>query len=177
MTREQLASRADLTFQQIQKYETGQNRMSAGRLAELAAILGVSPADFYFGADVLQGVLGDRPLSAAPDAALEREVCDLLIAYLQISSEEERHSVLAKVKAVGEREVKDRAEAIFAVRRPAAGAAPVQDGAKEAGILTSLLGAGSGRSALRTALSRPTQTSWVKLGLHVSRETGSRPQI
>ncbi len=96
MTREQLASRADLTFQQIQKYETGQNRMSAGRLAELAAILGVSPADFYFGADGSSGSAGRSPcFSATPDAGLERGGLRSPDRLPQIGSEEERRSVLA----------------------------------------------------------------------------------
>jgi transcriptional regulator with XRE-family HTH domain len=175
MSREQLASRADLTFQQIQKYETGQNRMSAGRLAELAAILGVSPADFYFGAEVLQQVIGERTSPAAADAALERDVCDLLIAYLQIGSEEERRSVLATVKAASGRKLNDRAEAIFTSQRPSAGAA--QDRMDQAGILASVLGAASGRTALRNAIAGLGRTSWVKPRLHASGETGSRPQI
>jgi transcriptional regulator with XRE-family HTH domain len=175
MTREQLASRADLTFQQIQKYETGQNRMSAGRLAELAAILGVSPADFYFGAGVLQQVIGERTVSPATDAALERDVCDLLIAYLQIGSEEERRKVLAIVRAASDRRVNDRAGAIFISRRRFAGEPP--DRMDQAGILVSVLVMGSGRIALRNAIAGPVQTSWVKPVVHASGETGSRPQI
>ncbi len=42
-----LADAAGVTYQQIQKYETGTNRVPASRLAVLARILGVEPGRFY----------------------------------------------------------------------------------------------------------------------------------
>jgi transcriptional regulator with XRE-family HTH domain len=42
-----LASRLGITFQQIQKYERGVNRVGAGRLQEMANLLGVTPAFFF----------------------------------------------------------------------------------------------------------------------------------
>lgn len=47
LSQEGLAERAGITFQQIQKYEKGTNRISVGRLSELVKILEVSPADFF----------------------------------------------------------------------------------------------------------------------------------
>ena len=47
MTQERLAARLDLTFQQIQKYEKGANRMAASRLYDVARILGV-PVSYFF---------------------------------------------------------------------------------------------------------------------------------
>lgn len=43
-----LAKGIDLTFQQVQKYETGTNRVSAGRLQRIAHILG-TPVMFFYG--------------------------------------------------------------------------------------------------------------------------------
>ena len=42
-----IAKRLGITFQQIQKYERGVNRVGAGRLQEMANLLGVTPAFFF----------------------------------------------------------------------------------------------------------------------------------
>ncbi len=49
LSQEQFANKTDLTFQQIQKYERGLNRISAGRLFEFSYILDVPVAYFYDG--------------------------------------------------------------------------------------------------------------------------------
>lgn len=47
MSQEKLGDALDLTFQQIQKYEKGANRIGASRLQQIAKILGV-PVEFFF---------------------------------------------------------------------------------------------------------------------------------
>jgi transcriptional regulator with XRE-family HTH domain len=47
MSQEKLGERLGLTFQQVQKYEKGSNRVSASRLYQMAQILGV-PVQFFF---------------------------------------------------------------------------------------------------------------------------------
>lgn len=47
MTQDRLAHQLGITFQQVQKYEKGSNRISAGRLHQLAIIMGV-PISFFF---------------------------------------------------------------------------------------------------------------------------------
>ena len=49
MTQQDLAERIGLSFQQIQKYETGKNRISAGNLGRTAEALGVKVGHFYEG--------------------------------------------------------------------------------------------------------------------------------
>lgn len=49
MTQQQLADAVGIKFQQIQKYETGANRVAASRLWEMAEALDVSPAYFFDG--------------------------------------------------------------------------------------------------------------------------------
>lgn len=49
MSQEKLGQRVGLTFQQIQKYERGTNRISASRLYEFSEILEISVLDFYAG--------------------------------------------------------------------------------------------------------------------------------
>ena len=66
MSQEQLADELGITFQQIQKYEGGKNRIAAGRLFEFAKALGCSILYFYHGAiDELSGA----PLGFAEEAA------------------------------------------------------------------------------------------------------------
>jgi transcriptional regulator with XRE-family HTH domain len=47
LTQEDMAGRLGLTFQQVQKYEKGSNRIGAGRLGQMAEILEVSISIFY----------------------------------------------------------------------------------------------------------------------------------
>jgi transcriptional regulator with XRE-family HTH domain len=51
LSQAQLANRLGVTFQQIQKYEVGANRIGTGRLVKLAAILGVPIAALFDGSD------------------------------------------------------------------------------------------------------------------------------
>jgi transcriptional regulator with XRE-family HTH domain len=61
MSQTELASRLGVTFQQVQKYEKGVNRIGAGRLEQIAEALDVSPAFFFDGA-------GDRVGKADAEA-------------------------------------------------------------------------------------------------------------
>src|SRR5690242_21731252 len=60
LTQQQVAGMLDVTYQQAHKYETGANRVSAGRLAALARALGVEPGYFYEGLGS-----GEQPRSTA----------------------------------------------------------------------------------------------------------------
>ena len=51
MTQQQLAEKVGIRFQQIQKYETGTNRVSASRLWDIAAAMGVPVSYFFEGLD------------------------------------------------------------------------------------------------------------------------------
>ncbi|UWQ05413.1 helix-turn-helix domain-containing protein [Aliiroseovarius crassostreae] len=49
LTQANVAEQLGLSFQQLQKYETGHNRVSASRMYEIAKLLGVEPAYFFEG--------------------------------------------------------------------------------------------------------------------------------
>jgi len=51
MSQAQLASRMGVTFQQLQKYEVGANRIGTGRLVKVAAALGIPVTTLFDGAD------------------------------------------------------------------------------------------------------------------------------
>jgi transcriptional regulator with XRE-family HTH domain len=55
MSQEKLGHALGLTFQQVQKYEKGTNRIGAGRLCDIARILQVSGSFFFEGAPALRG--------------------------------------------------------------------------------------------------------------------------
>lgn len=54
LSQQALSDAAGLTFQQVQKYEKGVNRISASRLVQFAQVLGVEPGYFFEGAPELQ---------------------------------------------------------------------------------------------------------------------------
>jgi len=85
MTQQQLGERVGIKFQQIQKYETGTNRVSASRLWDIAAALDV-PVSFFF-----EGL--DRAMTeshAAGDVLADKEAQDLVRAYYAIPETQRR---------------------------------------------------------------------------------------
>jgi transcriptional regulator with XRE-family HTH domain len=60
LTLQALAGALDLTFQQVQKYENGKNRVSASRLQHISQILKVPVAFFFEGAPSLSGTFYQR---------------------------------------------------------------------------------------------------------------------
>ncbi len=88
-----LGSKINLTFQQIQKYERGANRIGAGRLHDLAEILDVPVSFFYDGFD---GAKPARPVMAV--VSPETLVAAALIE--RIPDKEARRRLLALIKAL-----------------------------------------------------------------------------
>ena len=63
LSQAELAKRIGITFQQVQKYEIGHNRMSMGRLVKAAGVLGVPMSALFHGADTgdpRQALLADN---------------------------------------------------------------------------------------------------------------------
>ncbi len=61
MSQEKLGDSLGLTFQQIQKYEKGTNRIGASRLQQISRTLDVPPAFFFEGAPSFQAITGTEP--------------------------------------------------------------------------------------------------------------------
>ena len=93
MSQKDLGEKVSLTFQQIQKYERGANRIGSGRLFEFSRILGV-PISYFFDEMSTElkvyaekGAKKGRPLPAsAPDAEIldRRETLELVRTFYQI---------------------------------------------------------------------------------------------
>lgn len=104
MSQEKLGRAVGLTFQQIQKYERGVNRIGASRLLQLSRVLGVPIA--YFFEDVpapKSGRAAQQTVPAAPaedDPFSRRETMELVRAYYAISNPYVRKRVLDLVRAL-----------------------------------------------------------------------------
>ncbi|MEO1734082.1 MAG: helix-turn-helix transcriptional regulator [Pseudomonadota bacterium] len=94
MTQQQLAERVGIKFQQIQKYETGANRVSASRLWDIADALQV-PVSFFF-EGINEEEAGVSPAVEQPKAAVpadlmgDKEALDLIRSYYSIPENQRR---------------------------------------------------------------------------------------
>lgn len=85
MTQQQLADKVGIKFQQIQKYETGMNRVSASRLWDIADALGVTIAFFFEGL-----AEGAQAAQAGNDMMADKEALELVRSYYAIPEAQRR---------------------------------------------------------------------------------------
>ena len=103
MSQEKLGDALGLTFQQVQKYEKGVNRIGAGRLFEIARILGV-PIDFFYDG---VGAPGEGAIETAPpvmEFVSSGEGLQLSLAFMKIRDPKVRRRVLDLVKSLANEE-------------------------------------------------------------------------
>ncbi|MES2666940.1 MAG: helix-turn-helix transcriptional regulator [Pseudomonadota bacterium] len=86
MTQQQLADKVGIKFQQIQKYETGMNRVSASRLWDVADALGVTISFFFEGLDDAREGVGN----AQTDMMADKEALELVRSYYSIPEAQRR---------------------------------------------------------------------------------------
>ncbi len=109
ITQEELAEKLGLTFQQVQKYERGFNRISASRLYDIAQILNTSIGFFF--EDMPQDVVENSPRIRAglseniaehdekeSDPMIKRETLELVRNYYQIKDPKLRNIVFDLIK-------------------------------------------------------------------------------
>ncbi|MCL4156296.1 UNVERIFIED_CONTAM: hypothetical protein GTU68_044368 [Idotea baltica] len=100
MTQQQLGESVGIKFQQIQKYETGMNRVSASRLYEIAKALDVPVAFFFEAVDEpaneneaaadAAGVNGEISEAPAADLFTDKEALELVRCYFRLPEEPRR---------------------------------------------------------------------------------------
>ncbi|MDG4649319.1 helix-turn-helix domain-containing protein [Roseibacterium sp. SDUM158017] len=89
MTQQQLAEKVGIKFQQIQKYETGMNRVSASRLWDISEALSVPVSYFFEGMDSAES--GASAEAALPgDILADKEALDLIRSYYAIPENQRR---------------------------------------------------------------------------------------
>ena len=102
MSQEKLGELLGLTFQQVQKYEKGTNRISASRLADISKILEVSPG--YFFEEFSAARRPSQSQSAQPETAdplNKRETLELVRAYYRITDPRIRQQITALIRSLG----------------------------------------------------------------------------
>lgn len=114
MSQEKLAEHLRLTFQQVQKYEKGINRIGASRLFDLAKVLGVPVQFFYDDAPVR--IAGPRGANKSGftersadnnlvDFIHSREGIELTKAFMRIRDQKVRRSIVDLVRALSDDEL------------------------------------------------------------------------
>jgi len=108
MSQERLGDALGLTFQQVQKYERGTNRVGASRLWDLSRVLDV-PISFFY-EDMSEGVadksprliagLDEEPEAVEADPLTKRETLELVRAYYRIVDPTIRKRVFDLAKAL-----------------------------------------------------------------------------
>lgn len=96
----QLAERTGLTFQQIQKYENGVNRIDPACLIALCGALGVQPAWFFEDLSALPAEPEMPPADGGEQT--RRQVLTLARAFNRIANDDMRERVVTLVEAVAD---------------------------------------------------------------------------
>ncbi|MBP2295852.1 transcriptional regulator with XRE-family HTH domain [Azospirillum rugosum] len=123
MSQEKLGEAIGLTFQQVQKYERGANRIGASRLFDLSRVLDV-PVSFFFDDmpaeaaaapvdddDVAGGAVEERSSGGyEPDPMAKRETLELVRAYYRINDPSVRKRLFELTKAVANSGMVEAAE-------------------------------------------------------------------
>lgn len=107
MSQEKLGENLGLTFQQVQKYEKGVNRIGASRLFDLARVLGV-PIQFFYdeapngvrGTDAVPGFSDHPNESYVVEFLGSREGLELNKAFARITDPRVRRSIVEMVRAL-----------------------------------------------------------------------------
>lgn len=108
LSQEKLAEQVGITFQQIQKYENGANRISASRLFEFSKVLDI-PVSFFFensgnNQNIAQGFAeGEQSAFEGPDDVMRRkETLELIRVYYSIENPKLRKDLFKLVRSMAE---------------------------------------------------------------------------
>lgn len=88
LSQQNLADKLGISFQQVQKYESGANRISASRLYDIAKIFNVPVSDLFDGVD------GAPPARSPPD------VDDLMKSFRNIDDERVQQRIIDLVRSI-----------------------------------------------------------------------------
>ena len=106
VSQEWLADQLGLTFQQVQKYEKGTNRISAGRLQQLSLILDVPISFFFENVPEPTGEASEKAGTPSPNPIVDflatADGQALLRAFMRIRDKEIRRSIVRLVEAATE---------------------------------------------------------------------------
>lgn len=98
LSQEQLGKHLGVTFQQVQKYEKGTNRISAGKLAIISKVFNVGYATLFVGTDGQSEDVGNERL------VFSGEAFELARMFDRIPSKRTRNAILDIARSLGSRE-------------------------------------------------------------------------
>jgi transcriptional regulator with XRE-family HTH domain len=101
MSQEKLAEALGLTFQQVQKYEKGMNRIGASRLLQIANILGVPITYFYEGHETVP-MPTEVPVSSPTELTSRRDSIELLQAFNKIENQKLRRALVTLARLISD---------------------------------------------------------------------------
>lgn len=96
LTQDQLGEALGISYQQVQKYETGANRVSAGRLYLIASRLEVSPGWFF------DPIKSDASSSDFDDLGSSRQLMDFVRSFSKIEDERLKAVLISLVRAMAD---------------------------------------------------------------------------
>jgi transcriptional regulator with XRE-family HTH domain len=100
MSQEKLAKKLGITFQQVQKYEKGTNRVGASRLQAIASILG-APIAFFFEGSLGADKMDDGPISDLLSDLLATKAGPALVkAFVKVRDPAIRRQIVHLVEAI-----------------------------------------------------------------------------
>jgi transcriptional regulator with XRE-family HTH domain len=108
MSQERLGDLLGLTFQQVQKYEKGVNRIGAGRLFEVSRILNVPVDFFYEGVNAIPAGASEVESAPVMEFVSSGEGLQLSLAFMKIRDTKVRKRVLDLVKSLAEEESENK---------------------------------------------------------------------
>lgn len=105
MSQTKLGEALSLTFQQIQKYENGSNRIGASRLYQISQVLSVPVSYFFEDMDPGSTVANENiamveGVSLPSDLVAKRETLELVRAYYRIGNPKVRRGIVDMIRAV-----------------------------------------------------------------------------
>src|SRR5882672_5774836 len=95
-----LANQLGVTFQQVQKYEKGVNRVGAGRLTKIAEVLGIEVGTFFSGKEMLEGEQSKEGQSSPLKLLTVSGAFGLLRAYGDIEDTNLRRAIVDLVEQI-----------------------------------------------------------------------------
>lgn len=105
LSQEKLGDALGLTFQQIQKYEKGTNRISSSRLMQIANVLGVPPMDFFVGAPTADKITASaqKSMDYIAEFVASKDGNSLMRAFARLPKAVQR-SIVNLVEKIAENE-------------------------------------------------------------------------
>ena len=107
MSQTDLGNQLGITFQQVQKYEKGTNRVGAGRLTRIAEVLGV-PVVFFFGGDELKTPEPTDTIDSGLSFLKTSGAVRLVRAYSEIKDVQLRRSLVDLAEMIADQKDKPR---------------------------------------------------------------------